>query len=258
MLGKVLNILFPPICPLCGGGLSEGGLCRACLGTIKEVHGPVCTLCGIPFATGAGADHLCGVCLESSQPFQKARSAVLYEGAALEAIHRLKYGGRLTLARPLGRIACGAVSRLPDGTDDRFKSPGHISSDGKIQRSPSSGTFDVVVPVPLHKGRLKERGFNQSLLIAREVATGLGAEVDYRSLRRIRPTRPQVDLKTDERRKNVRGAFGVIRPERVRRKRVVLVDDVFTTGATVRECAKVLKRAGAEVYVLTLARVVRF
>jgi ComF family protein len=118
--------------------------------------------------------------------------------------------------------------------------------------------FDVVIPVPLHKQRLKERGFNQSLLLAREVARVFGLEVDYRSLKRIRPTRPQVDLKPDERKKNVKGAFDVKSPERVRGRRVLLVDDVFTTGATVSECARVLKKAGAEVYVLTLARVERF
>jgi ComF family protein len=118
--------------------------------------------------------------------------------------------------------------------------------------------FDAVIPVPLHKDRLKKRGFNQSLLLAREVARGFRIEVDYKSLKRTLPTRPQVDLKTDERRKNVRGAFEVKRAERVCGRRVVLVDDVFTTGATVRECSKVLKKAGARVYVLTLARVVRF
>lgn len=237
MFAELLNILFPPICPLCGfhiveaGGGEEAGLCEACLASIKRIEGPVCTVCGTPFASGAGPDHPCGMCMGSRKPFVKARSAVFYEEGAREAILSFKYGGTLTLTRPLGRIAEQALSGLVE-------------------------TFDVVIPVPLHNDRLRERGFNQSLLLAREVARGPGLEVDYKSLKRTRATKPQADLKTEERRKNVRGAFEVKRPERVRKKRVLLVDDVYTTGATVSECARVLKRERCKVFVLTLARAV--
>jgi predicted amidophosphoribosyltransferase len=199
MFAELLNILFPPICPLCGfhiveaGGGEEAGLCEACLASIKRIEGPVCTVCGTPFASGAGPDHPCGVCMGSRKPFIKA---------------------------------------------------------GLVE------TFDVVIPVPLHKDRLRERGFNQSLLLAREVARGPGLQVDYKSLKRTRPTKPQADLKTEERRKNVRDAFEVKSPEGVRKKKVLLVDDVYTTGATVSECARVLKREKCKVFVLTLARAV--
>jgi predicted amidophosphoribosyltransferase len=170
MFAELLNILFPPICPLCGfhiveaGGGEEAGLCEACLASIKRIEGPVCTVCGTPFASGAGPDHPCGVCMGSRKPFIKARSAVFYEEGAREAILSFKYGGTLTLARPLGRIAEQALSGLVE-------------------------TFDVVIPVPLHKDRLRERGFNQSLLLAREVARGPGLQVDYKSLKRTRPTK---------------------------------------------------------------------
>lgn len=265
MLGQVLNIIFPRICPLCGlalveagrgqeegaeeaggvGGVGEiggaGGFCRACEGTIKKIQGPVCTICGKPFASSAtaagGQDHPCGQCMQGAPPFLKARSAVFYEEGVKDAIISFKYHGRLTLARPLGRMTADAL-------------PGLVEATPLLPEVP----FDVVMPVPLHKERLKQRGFNQSLLLAREVAGALGLSVDYKSLKRIRPTAPQAELKSDERRKNVRGAFEVKSPARVRAKKVLLIDDIYTTGATVGECARVLKKEKCKVFVLTLAR----
>jgi ComF family protein len=116
-------------------------------------------------------------------------------------------------------------------------------------------TIDVIMPVPLHRSRLRERGFNQALLLASAVGRAHGIPLSYDNLTRFRATRPQVELSGEERVQNVRGAFRLTRPADVEGKRVLLVDDVFTTGATMNECAAVLKRAGARsVVALTLAR----
>jgi ComF family protein len=113
----------------------------------------------------------------------------------------------------------------------------------------------LVIPVPLHPKRLRQRSFNQSLLLARPVAAGLNVDLDYLSLRRIRFTQPQANLTSDERKKNVRRAFGVMEPNGLEGRKVLLVDDVATTGSTLNECARVLKKAGVkEVFCLTIAR----
>lgn len=235
MLGSLLDIIFPPVCPLCEQGLMDGILCADCRGNIlsRKIKGPICAVCGIPFIAYGDVPEmqpgrLCGRCITEKTPFKEARSAFAYEGAVLKAIHRFKYSGTVTLAGYLGRLAS-------EGTD-------------------FSARPDVVVPVPLHKKRLRKRGFNQSLLLAREVAKKFKADVDYLNLKRVRETDPQINLRIREREDNIKGAFVVKDCAAFRNKTVLLVDDVFTTGATIRECAKTLNGAGAEVYVLTLAR----
>ena len=152
----------------------------------------------------------------------------------MEAVHGLKYGKRIPMALPLA----AAVRKT------FFE---HWSSE----------KVDLLVPVPLHIKRLRERGFNQAYLLVMRWAKRDGVCCDGRLLRRVRWTEPQTTMNRKDRRKNVKGAFAVNRPEAVRGKRIVLVDDVYTTGSTVNECAKVLKKAGAEeVDVLTLARAV--
>ncbi|MBI5559716.1 MAG: ComF family protein [Deltaproteobacteria bacterium] len=230
ILSSFLNLLFPPLCPLCEAGIKEDAFCAPCLSGSKRMDGPVCLLCGRPFASEAGIHHTCADCLKKNPPFVKARSAFYYEGTLLSAIHRFKYGGNMAFLKPLSLLLSHAMTLLNERPD-------------------------IIVPVPLHKERLKKRGFNQSLLLARELAKGLSVEVDCMNLKRTLNTLPQVDLKEKERVINVKGAFTVKDPSKFKGKRVLLVDDVFTTGATVRECAKVLKKAGAEVFAVTLARV---
>jgi len=167
------------------------------------------------------------------RPFYDAAAApFLYEGSLMRAIHLFKYEAKSSLAGSLGSMLAEFA-----GT---WSKPGH--------------SF-LIVPVPLHSKRLRERGFNQSLLLARHVAEHLGAQIDFLSLRRVRYTTPQTGLGKKERRKNVRKAFQVLEPAVFKGKTVLLVDDVATTGNTLDECARVLKRSGCEkVYCLTLAR----
>lgn len=163
-----------------------------------------------------------------------ARAATLYEadGTIRQAILLFKYGGRLSLGRHLGRLMVEVADRLLDPRE-----------------------FDLLIPVPLHPKREQERGFNQATLLAKEVGRGCGLPVGRRLLRRVRATEAQRGARK-EREANVKGAFRVDRPEKVNGRRVLLIDDVFTTGATVSECAKALMAAGAaEVAVYTLARV---
>jgi ComF family protein len=190
----------------------------------------------MPFSAFAGqadtSPAACSACVRRPPPYLHARSAALYEGTVREALHALKFLGQARLAAPLGdllvEMRAGAV--------------------------PSGG--DLVVPVPLHRERERQRGFNQSAILARRLARRWRLPCRVHALERSRPTRAQTELTARERRRNVRGAFSVAKPGVIRDRHVVLVDDVFTTGATVAECSRALVRAGARaVSVVTVARV---
>ncbi len=231
----LIDFFFPPRCPLCGDTHEEIEpelFCPSCLGGIKRISHPLCPRCGKGFVTEAGEDHLCSDCLLGKGHFRIARSFALYEGLMAEGISRFKYRGTSRLAKPLGSL-------LANFADPDF----------------SFHRYDLIIPVPLHSSRLRQRGYNQSLLLAREVGRKFSIPLDFTSLRRIRPTPPQTQLSENERQKNIRGAFAVQDPEILLEKSILLIDDVFTTGATVEECSKVLLGAGAkQVDVLTLAR----
>jgi competence protein ComFC len=226
---------FPSFCKTCGALLDKPGdrvMCRLCLDRIVPHRAPVCPSCG-RFFEGAGEDHLCGECLTGAPRFSVHRSAGRYGGVLKDAILLLKYRGYRPLGRELGRFAYAALKR----------------EDGLWWEA------DCLVPVPLHRRRRRERGFNQAEVIAREVGRLASISVEIRSLGKIRPTAAQTSLEHDERRANVRGAYAVLRPEGVRGKTALLVDDVFTTGATLGECAAALRKAGAkDVRALTVAQ----
>ncbi|MBE9532136.1 MAG: ComF family protein [Proteobacteria bacterium] len=244
MLSSLLNILLPTNCPLCLGTKNTtrskraasdketGGLCAACRYGLKKITSPICTHCGAPFISEAGADHLCAGCIKTKKiPFIKARSALYYTQSATEGISLFKYHSLFALKPAFEAMLAPVLKEFID--------------------------MDLIVPVPLHRRRLRHRGFNQSLILARLAAKRLNAELDYTSFKRTKLTKPQTELKGKDRRQNVRGAFEVKREAAFKAKKVLLVDDVYTTGATVTECARVLKKAGAEVSVLTLARTAR-
>lgn len=220
-LRGALNWIYPQRCLVCG---ARGAvLCERCRSQVSPLRAG-CLRCGRPMTTPGR----CGRCLRREPPFDRARSAFPYEGAVREAILSLKYGGHYELGPVLGRMMAQCV-----GPEEA----------------------ELVVPVPLHPQRLARRGFNQSVLLATAAARRWGIPVARGLLRKRRDTPPQVALGVARRRQNPRGAFEVVRPERVRGRGVALVDDVFTTGATLEECARVLKRAGARrVEALTLAR----
>ena len=181
-----------------------------------------------------GIEGVCGVCRRRRPRFAYARAAARYGGLVREAIHALKFGGRRGLAEPLGELVAGiGLSALPGAAPD------------------------LLVPVPLHRRRERERGYNQALLLSRHLERAWGVPVNADVLVRRGATVPQADLDAPARRRNVRGAFAVTRPEAIVGRHVVLVDDVLTTGATAGECARCLSRAGASVVgVLTIARTV--
>lgn len=227
VLNKFLNILFPETCPICKQPTSDhktAPVCKECWQSIRPYTGPKCRKCGRPLTSDAST--ICGDCIQDSPAFESARSFGLYEGALRKAINLLKYHNVIRLSKPLSDILLQVD--IPE--------------------------VDAVLPVPLFKKRLRQREFNQSALIAKYTAEGLGSMLVTDSLVKMRETKPQVGLRSDERRKNMKNAFGVVNGNSVEGRKILLIDDVSTTGATVRECSRVLKKAGAaNIHVLTLA-----
>jgi ComF family protein len=234
-LQRLLHAILPVDCAACGQALDGDPVpffCRVCWGTIKPIDGPCCPRCGRPFrstvALQYSPQHLCGACRSHRPAFTRAWSLYPYVPPLQEAITLFKYRRKVSLVGALAELMRAALPQFPD--------------------------VDVVMPVPLHPDRLREREFNQSLLLADRVGCILQRPVYYKDLLRVRQTVPQTELTRTGRLKNVRGVFMVPVPERVLEKRILLIDDVLTTGTTVNECAKALRRAGAgDVYVAALA-----
>jgi len=227
-LGKgVLDLLYPPKCVVCGE-VQPLYLCVDCRSRISAMEGPLCRKCGLPTD-----GEPCAECRRTRFAFTRARAVGVYDGALRTAIHRLKYGGVRAVAPELGDLLTAHLAGSADSC------PGAAS----------------VLPMPIHSSRRRERGFNQSLLLAGPVSDFLGVPLLEDVLIRVRASRPQVDLPVDERMNNVRGVFKVERPEMITGTAVLLVDDVMTTGSTADEAARALRHAGASaIYVLTLAR----
>lgn len=203
----------------------DAWLCDECLDQIPRVTPPICPRCGNAVKTKG----LCLRCRTQPLHIERMRSVVYFGGTLREAIHRFKYNGLTALAEPLGGLMAHYWKKHPIPTD-------------------------VVVPVPLHATRLRERGYNQATLLAREMARQEGLAMDETILTRQRATAPQVELNAQQRKENVRDAF-LCTKDNLTSKRVLLVDDVCTTGSTLEACAVAMKKAGAyDVWALTLAR----
>jgi ComF family protein len=240
--------LFPADCRLCGSPLrniSRLPVCNECLSAMRPVAGALCSVCGErldgPYRLSSETgDALCGLCRRLEPPFVKAAAYGSYEGGLRELIHLLKYDQVRPAANVLGRMLAEAISDLQP-----------LFSDQPV----------LVVPVPLYSRRFRQRGFNQAELIARAALKLLsGTSLQLRSdlMQRTRETRSQIGLSRHQRRENMRSAFAVAQRLAVEAHEVLLVDDVFTTGTTVSECARVLRRAGAsKVYVATVARTLK-
>lgn len=235
-LARLADLVLPPRCLRCGATIeSGGGLCPDCWPVVRFIAPPLCAGCGLPFDLPAEAGMLCAGCVRRPFGFRRARAVLVYDDASRDLLVRFKHGDRTDSAPAFGRWLLRAGADL-------------------------LAEADVLVPVPLHWTRLFARRFNQAALLALEVGAAAGIAVDVRALGRRRRTVSLGHLSPTHRRRVVRGVFAV--PERARAaldgRRVVLIDDVFTTGATAEAATRALLRAGAvSVDLLTLARVVR-
>jgi ComF family protein len=231
----VLDAALPPLCPACRRPVADdGGLCSGCWAQLSFITPPYCERLGIPFAYDPGPGVLSMQAIADPPAYGRARAAVRYDEIARTLVHAFKYGDRLDLAPTLGRWMAQAGA-------------------------PLLAEADGLIPVPLHWRRLWWRRFNQSAALAKAVAANCDVPVVLTALKRVKPTKQQVGLTASERALNVQGAFRVPAEARadVAGRRLVLVDDVLTSGATIDACARVLLRAGAAaVDVLVFARVV--
>ncbi len=222
----IRSVPFPDHCTLCSRALDAGiDFCSDCLGELP-FNEQACPCCALPVS---GADGLlCGSCLRQTPPYTASYVPLLYQPPVSNLIGEFKFRNKLHMAGPLSRLFC---EQLP----------------------PGFGLPDLILPVPLHPSRLRERGFNQALELARGVAATLDLKLDWRGCRRIRATQPQIGLDESERRKNLRAAF--VANSDLAGRHVALFDDVVTTGTTVAAASLALRRAGAaRVDIWALAR----
>ena len=233
---SVFSLFFPEICRICNRAiesLTAVPVCPECLEEPKPYQGEECSRCGLFLRGGAALQGtgLCGLCRRGTFVFRQARSFAAYEGKLRSLVQCLKYEGFRPLAKPLAGYLQGVLERL------------------------EGSNWDFVLPIPLHSRRQRQRGFNQAELLAGRLAKLSGIPMAAGDCVRVRETRPQTGLRAAERRRNVAGAFDVPRPQRVKGRRLLLVDDVLTTGATADACARALLEADAAgVWVITLAR----
>lgn len=231
----LLDLILPPRCLACAAPVDrQGGLCGRCWSGLSFITRPCCARCGLPFAHDLGRDAVCAACAGTEPAFARARAALVYDDASRPLILAFKHADRTRGAGPFGGwMARAGAELLADA--------------------------ELIVPVPLHRRRLAHRLYNQSALLAQATARASGVAWDPLVLARRRATPSQAGLGRLGRARNVAHAFAIRpgRQDRVAGRRLVLIDDVLTTGATVEACARVLLRAGASrVDVLTLARVV--
>lgn len=221
-----LNLLYPSVCPSCkkhSDNFEYSPICKNCWDKIEQYSGPSCSVCANPLVSEYAT--ICENCINDIPKFSKALSYGLYSGTLAEAINRMKFHSIKRLAKPLTRLLLALP--IPEQ--------------------------DCILPVPLSKKGLISRGFNQSLLISKILSEEINIPLFINALIKTKDTMPQIGLNAKQRMKNVKGAFAA--NSDIKGLKLLLVDDVMTTGATARECAKTLIKAGAkEVVVITLAR----
>lgn len=238
LVRRAIRFFLPVHCSSCSTLLADDPIphfCSDCWSAISLMPDARCARCDHPFpssiATTYSPNHVCHPCAERPPSYTKAWTLYPYVPPLQHAIRLFKYQGKVSLAAPLAALM--------------------------IARLPPLNSVDVIMPVPLHLERLRQREFNQSLLLADHIGRSLGIPVAYTNLVRTVSTPAQTTLSRARRQKNLRRAFAVLRPETIVNKRILLIDDVFTTGTTVNECAKALRKAGsADVFALTLGRTV--
>jgi len=228
LFGQLLDLIFPPCCAICKKK-GQKMICDDCLRKVIFIKPPICRVCGKPRDKYFAGD-LCEDCSKEGMPFEIASSVVLYDGVIKEAIHKFKFEGKKVLSSFLGGFL---VDHLKHGYIPVKK-------------------IDAIIPLPLSRKRFRQRGYNQSELLANEISGYYSINVDSSSLKKVKDITPQFELSREKRMSNVKGAFS---SSPLPGKNVLLIDDIYTTGATVREASMALKASGAKsVYVLTLAR----
>jgi len=224
-LRRCCDLLLPAVCLLCSKRLpaenAATDFCPECRAGLPKPAAALCPVCAVAHRSLIPTQHHCEMCLRDPPPFARVYAAAPYGGTLQDAVQRFKYHGQLALEQPLGKLL-GATLRA------------------RVLPRPH-----LLVPVPLHIDRLRQRGYNQALQLARQIGREFDVPIAADLLQRVRATEPQQGLDAASRRGNLRGAFSVARP--VLGRRVLLVDDVMTTGATARECAAALRCAGAAV-----------
>ena len=225
----LLRTIYPPRCVLCAAaGSNDRDLCTSCYHKLPWL-GPACVQCAIPLPEDIDGSMTCGRCLQKPPAFDRSLSLFRYESDAIRLIHQLKFNQKLAYSRLLGTLLAEAL------------------------RSHASDLPDVILPVPLHRKRLRQRGYNQSIELARPVARAFGIPVEVRAVVRSRDTDAQTGLDRKQRRRNIRGAFEIVRP--LSAHHVAILDDVVTTMSTVNELAGIMKHHGvARVDVWSIAR----
>ena len=237
ILKNILNLILPPRCPCCGKiVMLENTLCEKCFDRMHFISAPYCKLCGMPFENEADANinFICPTCASKKRITRYNRAAVIYDDFSKKLILDFKFYAKTQNVKILSKWL--------------FQAGADIFKEGA----------DLIMPVPLSYRRLIGRGYNQAALLARLLSKQTGIKVDVLNLIKIKHTKPQSLLLEKSRLKNVKGVFALKNQNKVKGKRIVLIDDVMTTGATLAECAKVLIKAGAEsVDTLTVARVIK-
>lgn len=228
---RFVTTIYPPSCVLCGSaGFDQMDICASCYHRLPWIES-ACRQCALPLATGIEPALLCGQCLQKPPAFDRSLSLFSYQDDATRLIHQLKFEDKLANARLLGRMLAAAV--IADATE----------------------LPDCIVPVPLHRKRMRQRGYNQSLELARVVGQVCGIPVSRQAVVRVRDTQSQTALNKTQRRQNIRAAFEL--RETLDAERIAIIDDVVTTTSTVNEMARLLKTAGVRVvHIWSIARAV--
>ena len=233
ILKGLLNFLLPPNCPICHQKIERDGLCPHCFSKLEFIGTQKCSVCGQPLDVLVPGMSICGTCLKKPPYFRQAEAVFKYNDTSKKLILAFKYGDHTELA-------------------NLFIKWMDQNSSALIQKN------DILMPVPLHWRRLLKRKYNQSALLAQKLAKKYNKRYDPLTLKRTQSTPSQGHLSPKERLKNVKNAFKIKNTKKVKDKSILLIDDVFTTGATVNECAKILLKAGAKsVDILTLIKVAK-
>jgi ComF family protein len=231
MLQRLINTVYPPRCVLCGSpGFNDMDICEHCYHDLPWIQS-ACLQCAIPLANHSGDQLKCGQCLRKAPVFDRSVSLFSYAEEAITLVYRLKFNEKLAYSRLLGSMLADAIAKK------NIELPG------------------CILPVPLYKKRLRQRGFNQSLELARPIANRFNIPIDVHAVKRVRDTQSQTGLDKKQRRKNIRAAFKIVEP--VSAPHVAVVDDVVTTTSTANELSRLLKRSGVRrVDVWSIARAV--